>query len=330
MLTTGLAIRLAPGVAPLFIGAALGGAAIAVGNVSLPVIVRQNFPDRTGLMTGVYMTSMVTVAAISAAVAVPTAEALGDEWRPGLAIWALPAVLALAVWLTQIRNNDKGSEAGVNTAPQPAAIRPLLRDPVAWQVTLFFGLQSCAFYVTLSWLPTIYEDEGIGSAEAGALLGVVLAVGIPLALTIPSYATRLANQRALAATCTGMIVAGFAGLIAAPGDLALLWAVFLGIGLGIAFPLAQIMVQLRSSHVESTAGLSAMSQSIGYVIAAAGPLAVGIIHDVSGSWNPALVLMLVLGVAQLAAGLGAARDRVVAATNTSRPVFSPAETAEET
>lgn len=326
MLIAGLSIRLAPGLAPLFIGAALGGAAIAVGNVSLPVLVRQNFPERTGLMTGVYMTSLVSVAAVSAALAVPLAEALGG-WRAGLAIWGVPAVLALGIWLTQIRRATQDEDSAL-AAPQPGSIRPLLRDRVAWQVTLFFGLQSCAFYVVLSWLPTIFKDEGIGSTEAGALLGVVFAAGIPLALLIPSYAAGLSHQRGLVSTCTLLIAAGFAGLIALPGDLALVWALLLGIGLGIAFPLAQIMVQLRSHDVESTAGLSAMAQSVGYVIAASGPLTVGIIHDVTGSWNPALVLMLLLGGAQLVAGLGAGRDRLVSASNPVRPVSSRPETAE--
>jgi CP family cyanate transporter-like MFS transporter len=306
ILITGLLMRLLPGVAPLYVSAALAGTAIAVGNVSLPVLVRQKFPERTGLMTGVFMTSLVGMAALASGVVVPLSH-LFDSWRGALAVWAVPALIALVVWLVV----NRGRESEPSGRPQHARVRPLLRDPLAWQVTAFFGLQSMGFFITLSWLPTIFESHGIGSTEAGILLGVCMVVGLPLALTVPSYAARLSHQRWLVVACTSCIALGFTGLLVAPVGGAWVWAALIGAGQNAAFPIAQIMIQLRSPSVHMTAGLSTMAQSIGYLIAATGPLGMGALHDATGSWTPAVVVLLALLVPQTLVGLGAARDRHV-------------------
>jgi MFS transporter, CP family, cyanate transporter len=309
VLLTGTLVRLIPGLGFLFFGTALAGAAIAVGNVLLPVLVRGNFPDRVGPLTSLYTTGLVGFAALAAGVTVPVADAFGGGWRPGLAIWAIPAVVALAVWAPQLgRRRPVRSEPG---APVTLA-RSLLRDPVAWSVTLFFALQSAGFYATLAWLPSVFHSHGLSTPYAGFLLSLSLIVGLIPALTVPSLAARSHDQRVFVLVFVACIAAGWLGVIFAPTSAPFVWVVLLGIGQNASFPLALTMIVLRGGSVTSTAALSTMVQTVGYLMAAAGPLAIGAVHDVSDSWTPALIVLLALLVPQLIMGLEAARNRTVA------------------
>ena len=306
VLLFGLLVRLVPGLGFLFIGTALAGAAIAVGNVLLPVLVRGNFPDRVGLLTGVYTTTLVGFAALSAGISVPVANALGGGWRPGLAIWAIPAAIALALWAPQFRRPRRAGDRGGD--PVPGA-RALLRDPVAWSVTSFFALQSAGFYATLAWLPSVFHSHGLSTTKSGLLLSLSLVVGLIPALTLPSLATRAHHQRTFMLAVVAFIAVGWLGVLLAPTTLPYLWVVILGLGQNAAFPLALTLIVLRGgSH---TPGLSTLAQSVGYLVAALGPLVIGVVHDATGSWTPPLILLLALLVPQLAVGLAAARNRVV-------------------
>jgi MFS transporter, CP family, cyanate transporter len=310
VLLLGLLVRLVPGLGFLFLGTALAGAAIAVGNVLLPVLVRGNFPERVGLLTGMYTTALVGFAALAAGVTVPVADAFGGGWRPGLAIWALPAALALLLWAPQLsrrRPSTPGSHGHV------AGFRSLLRDPVAWAVTLFFALQSAGFYATLAWLPSVFHSHGQSSSAAGFLLSLSLLVGLIPALTVPSMASRARDQRPFMLVFAALVAAGWLGILLAPTAAPYLWVVLLGLGQNALFPLALILIVLRGGTVAATAGLSTLVQTVGYLLAAAGPLAIGAVHDISGSWTPAVIVLLAMLVPQLIVGLEAARNRTVAA-----------------
>jgi CP family cyanate transporter-like MFS transporter len=313
VLLIGTLVRLVPGLGFLFLGTALAGAAIAVGNVLLPVLVRVNFPDRVGLLTSMYTTALVGFAALAAGVTVPVADAFGGGWRPGLAIWAVPVVIALVVWAPQLRRRRRRP-----TRPDPGSAvtgaRSLLRDPVAWSVTLFFAVQSAGFYATLAWLPSVFHSHGESTSYSGFLLSLSLLVGLIPALTVPSLATRVGDQRVLVVVVVACIAAGWLGVILAPTSLPYLWVVLLGLGQNASFPLALTLIVLRGGSVTSTAALSTMVQTVGYLIAAAGPLAIGALHDISGSWTPPLIVLLVLLVPQAVMGLEAARNRTVSPT----------------
>ena len=166
VLLFGLLVRLIPGLGFLFFGTAVAGAAIAVGNVLLPILVRGNFPDRVGLLTGMYTTALIGFAALAAGISVPVADAFGGGWRPGLAIWAIPAAIALAVWAPQLRRRKS---AGGPAGERVAGARALLRDRVAWSVTLFFAVQSAGFYATLAWLPSVFHSHGISPSQPAAM-----------------------------------------------------------------------------------------------------------------------------------------------------------------
>jgi len=312
-LMAGMLLRLVPGDVFLFLGTALAGAAIATGNVLMPVIVRRDFPDRTGTAMALSTTSLIGFAALAAGVTVPIANGLGGGWRPGLGVWAIPAVVAVLAWLPALVRRDVGAGADARLAAHAPTVRPLLRQPLAWQVTLFFALQAGGFYSTLAWLPDIFRSHGAGDSQAGFLLSLSILVGLLTASTVPGLATRLRDQRWLVVVCCAVWAAGLAGILVAPMSAPYLWVVLLGLGQNATFPLALMLIVLRGGSVATTEGLSTLSQSVGYVIAAIFPLAVGALHGGTGSWTPALVLLLALLAPQLVFGLAAGRDRQLAA-----------------
>ncbi|MGZ4177332.1 MAG: CynX/NimT family MFS transporter [Solirubrobacteraceae bacterium] len=306
-LLAGMLLRLVPGAAFLFAGTALAGAAIATANVLVPVIVRRDFPDRTGTAMALYTTSLIGFAALAAGVTVPLADWLGGGWRPGLGVWAVPVAIAAVAWVPALVRREARTDTPI--APRSAVVRPLLRRPLAWWVTLFFALQSGSFYATLAWLPDIFRSHGASESTAGLLLSLSIVVGLLTAITLPGIAARQRDQRWLVVACSVLMAIGLAGILAAPMSAPYLWAVLLGLGQNAAFPLALMLIVMRGGSVATTEGLSTLSQSVGYVLAALAPLAVGALHGLTGSWTLPLVLLLALVPPQLLVGLAAGRDR---------------------
>lgn len=303
LLTVGLGVRVLGGPGLLVAGTVAAGIAIAVANVLLPAVVKQDFPGRVGAMTGVYTATLTGAAALGALLAVPLAEWTGLGWRGSLGAWTAVAAAAVLLWAPQLVRGDGPHSAPAT--PQPA--RRLLRNGRAWAVTAFMGLQSFAFYSFLTWLPSLLVDTGYSPAAAGALLSLGTVVGIPTALVVPARAARLPDQRGIALATSALIASGFLGLLLAPGTATVVWVVLLGLGLGAAFPLALLLVVLRSSTPAATGQLSAMAQGVGYLFAATGPFLVGAVHEVAGTWGPALLLLLAAVALQAVAGWVAGR-----------------------
>lgn len=307
-IAAGLALRVGPDAASLYAGTALAAAAIAVGNVLVPVLVKRDFPDRTGVMMGVYATALTAAAAVAAGTTVPLGGLLGGGWRPALGSWALLAVLAFLLWLPQLG-------AATRTAAVAAgALRALLHDRLAWQVTVFFGLQSLSFYAVLSWLPSILTSAGYSATAAGLLLSVSAIIQAPVSLVVPTLATRWPDQGPLAAGAALISALGLLGLLLAPRPLGPLWAVLLGLGQGASFPLALTLIVLRTRTSTDAARLSAMAQTGGYLIAALGPLLAGALHALTGGWSWSLAALLVLLGPQALAGVRVGRGGYVAGT----------------
>jgi MFS transporter, CP family, cyanate transporter len=305
VLAAGILLRWAGAVAALFLGTAILGAAIALGNVLLPGLVKREFPEHAGLMTSVYSTSLGISAALAAGVSVPLAQLDGIGWRGALAVWALPALLAGVAWLPQLGRSDRPADLSARSSP---GIKDLWRSPLAWQVTLFMGLQSLAYYVTLTWLPEILQDGGMGAARAGWMLGLSQAVSIVAMFSAPVIAERRPSQRGVVAVAVGVSGAGALGLLVAGSTAATLWVVLLGLGQGASFSLALTFFALRSPDPGHAAALSGMAQSVGYLLAAGGPFLFGVLRDATGSWKVPLALLLATTVCLLIAGMGAARD----------------------
>ena len=305
-LVAGTLVRGESSAAALFAGTLLAGAAIAVANVVVPSIVKGRFAERAGRLMGIYVAALGAGAAIAAGLTVPVEEALEAGWEAGLAVWAIPAALAAVILGVAVARG--GSRVTGRGGPGDA--RALLGDGLAWQVTLFFGLQSILFYIALTWLPSILREDGYGAREAGALLALFALGGIPASLVVPIVATRMRDQRAIAVGVAALEAAAVAGLLAAPAAAAV-WVTLFALGQGAAFSLALTLIVLRAPDSRRAAELSGMAQAIGYTLAAAGPLGVGALHDWSGGWDAPLAALLLMTVPLLAAGLLAGRAATV-------------------
>ncbi|OJF12740.1 transporter [Couchioplanes caeruleus subsp. caeruleus] len=308
-LALGLAVRPWAGGTPLFLAlTALAFAGIALANVLLPVVVKQWFPDRVGAMTGLYSVALNLGASAAAAVTVPLTGAFGGDWRLGLGVWAVAAALALPLWVRLARVRT-GAHPRQGTAARPAGPAPRLwREPVAWALAVFFGLQSTNAYVIMGWLPQVFRDAGLSASTAGLLFAVIALLGVPLSFGLSAVAGRLPRQSGIAVGLGLFGLAGFAGLCVAPAAAPWVWSILLGIS-NCAFPLALTMIALRGRDAAVVARLSAFAQSTGYLLSIPGPVVVGALYQHSGSWRVPLALMAALMVPQMVAGYLAGRDR---------------------
>ena len=305
VLATGILLRSAGAVPALFLGTVILGAAIAAGNVLLPSLIKQEFPERTGFMTSVYSTAMGISAAIAAGASFPIAEQTGIGWRGALALWALPAFVAAVVWFPQMWSGRDASASAQNSR----SVGGLWRSALAWQVTLFMGLQSFAYYVVLTWLPEILREEGgTSAAQAGWLLALAQAVGIASMFLAPILAGRRPSQHGVVVVAVTLAGAGALGLLIAADTATVLWVVLLGLGQGACFSLALTFFALRAPDSEHAAALSGMAQSFGYLLAAGGPFLFGVLRDATHAWTVPLELLVAVEVCLLITGLGAARE----------------------
>jgi CP family cyanate transporter-like MFS transporter len=325
LLAAGLALR---GALPgwlLYPGTVLGMAAIALMNVLLPSLVKRRQPSRAGLLIGCYLLCLAVGSVLGSLLAVPlyrdTRQAgwLGGPVRVTLWLWAVPAVIAFAVWLPQWR---------YRTRPGPDAARladriPVARHALTWQVTAFMGLQSLTYYAALSWLPTLFQDRGMSASQAGDLSALMNLGNAVTALLIPVIAHRMAGQRRLVVPTVIATAAGIAGALYAPLGGAWAWVLLLGLSQGASLGLAILFTVVRAPDQVTAASLSALAQGGGYLLATTGPLAVGLLHEATGGWGVPVALLLVLCAAELAAGWLAGRDAVLPRLSPAAP--GPAE-----
>ncbi|CRM50137.1 CynX/NimT family MFS transporter [Pseudomonas sp. 35 E 8] len=299
-LAGGITLRSAFGEVGLFAGSLIAGASIGIIGVLLPGIVKRDFAKQAGTMTGVYTMALCLGAALAAGATVPLSHYFGDSWSVGLGFWIVPALVAALFWLPQV-----GQKHGAHQVAY--RVKGLLRDPLAWQVTLYMGLQSSLAYIVFGWVPSILIDRGLSATDAGLALSGSIIVQLLSALTAPWLATRGKDQRLAIVVVMLLTLAGLFGCLYAPLEGLWGWAVLLGLGQGGTFSLALTLIVLRSRDSHVAANLSGMAQGIGYTLASMGPLAVGLVHDWTGVWAAVGWIFAVIGVGAIVAGLGAGR-----------------------
>ncbi|MFP5346825.1 MAG: MFS transporter [Actinomycetes bacterium] len=309
LLAGGLAVRVLSGASVLLLGTVLACAGIAIVNVLLPVVVKARFAGHVGAVTGLYTSSLALGSALAAGVSAPLAAVAG--WRTALGLWAGAAAAAAVVWAVAFRRPDDDADRDDAVARSESAapgvdFRSLLRHPVTWALTTYFGTQSLLAYVQMGWLPAIFRDAGFDAGTAGVLLAVSIVVGVPVSFFVPRLAASRPGQRGWAAGLSVVTGLGLVGLLVAPVAGAWGWAVLLGIGTG-CFPLSLTLFSLRTSTPAYTGALSAFGQGLGYLFATLGPFGVGLIHARVDSWTLPILLLLVVVVVQTAAGLVAGR-----------------------
>lgn len=295
-------------------------AGMAAGNVLLPVAVKRWFPNHVGRATGLYSTALAVGTALAAGGSVPVARAFGT-WRAGLGMWAIPPLLAIPVWMWVRRHAHTPPPAAAATTPAatpasatatPSTVTPqpppapVHRQRKAWALAGYFGLQSLGAYAVMGWVPTIFQDAGVDASTAGLLLALITMLGAPISIVLPEIAARRDDQRVYVAIIATMAVSGYLGLLFAPAAVPVLWATLIGLGMG-AFPLALVLIGLRARGADGTARLSSLSQGVGYLVAASGPVSIGLLHDVTGAWTVPLIVLIGLQVPQVVFGLSAAK-----------------------
>ncbi|CAM5629191.1 MFS transporter [Streptomyces spiroverticillatus] len=312
LLGIGILVRVVPSTVALYGGGVLIGVAIALLNVLMPGLIKRDFPDRAASMTSVYTGSMIAGATVVAAASVPLEKAFGGSWEASLAFWSLLAAVAAVAWLPQVLIARGRTGHEVRVAPQAgAAPKSVWRSALAWQVTLFMGLQSLWSYVLIAWMPTIFTDHGMSRSTAGVVFAFNNLIQVAGAFGVPLLAGRMRSQRPLVVLVSSLVAGGYVGLMVAPVSGAWLWSAILGVGQGGAVGLALTMIVLRAGDAATAARLSGMAQTIGYLMAAVGPLAAGAVYQVTGSWTVPIALMLGVCATALVVGLFAARDRKI-------------------
>lgn len=303
----------APDAGLLLLGTAVLFAGVGVGNVVAPPLIKRSFPDRTGLMTGLYSSILAVAAFVPPLVAVPIADAAG--WRFSLGLWAVFAVVAIIPWVSMLQRQRvaAGATAAETGVPEPApqVLGRLFRLPMAWALAATFGLSSTSVYASFAWLPVILVDiAGVSHAQAGLLLSLFGAIGIPVSILVPIVITRWRKVGILYAGALVTGLAAVAGLLLAPTSATVLWVVLLAIPQGL-FPVALVLIQLRSRTHEGAVALSGFVQSVGYTLAATFPLSFALINDATGDWTGPLMMLGALMLIAIPAGIVASRPRTI-------------------
>jgi Cyanate permease len=306
LLIIGILIRSAGAIELLFTGTLLVGLGIAVGNVLIPGIIKMNFPFKIGLMTGLYAIVMNVFGALGSGLSIPIATSGSFGWRGSLVIWSGLALITLLIWLPQLMKKHD-----VKKKINNQKIGGMLRSPLAWKITVFMGAQSLIFYTLITWLPTILTANGYDIHLAGWGVFIFQFASIPFTFIIPVIADRMKNQVMLAFVSSGLILAGIIGLLAGLSELSILWVVFLGIGNGSAFSLSMMFFTLRTKDGYEAAELSGMAQSLGYLLAAVGPVLVGGLQDITGSWTLPLAMMALFAIVMLIMGVASGKNKQV-------------------
>ncbi|MHA0856559.1 CynX/NimT family MFS transporter [Paenibacillus sp. CMAA1364] len=309
ILLVGICIRSISMTVFLFSGTLLVGAGIAIGNVLLPVIVKEKFPQRFGLMTSVYSTSMGLFASLASGISIPLAMDLNMGWQGALIVWGIPVVIGILVWVLILRINPSNNKEVKSVSISATRI---WHSPLAWKIALFMGFQSSLFYITMSWLPEIIYNNGISRGTAGWLLSLTQIVGLPASFFVPIIAARLRSQVWIACALGMCSIAGYGGLWLSSSYTTMIVSIILiGIALGGNFPLALSYIGIRTRNGQQAAELSGMAQSTGYVIAAVGPILIGYLYDIAHVWTVPLITLMIISILVMIFGMLSGRDEQV-------------------
>lgn len=294
-LTIGLILRAFTGVVGLFLFTFLIGISIAVMNYEIPAWVKAKTPGDAGIVTGIYVTIMGTMAALAVAISVPLAESNSLSWRFAMLPWMIIAAMSALYWFYLLRSSH---------APRSEKLKPFwksaaIKSPIAWALVFFFGLESMTFYATSTWLPTILTTKEFTLSSAAIAISISGLIGSLVGLSVPHFISKVHDQRALLVGISAMTGVAFFMMTLQEGSVLILWLIISNIGISIAFPMSLVLCSSKSDSPEGTRNLSTMMQSLGYIVSATGPVLMGATFDLTGSWDYALYLIVAVTVGQL-------------------------------
>ncbi len=305
LICIGIALRAITGVSWLYVGTVLIGVGIAFGNVLTPGIIKMNFPLRIGIMTGYYTVVMNIFGSASSYVTAPLVKHF--NYNIAISLIGIVTFIGIIIWSFQLNKHET-----VNSSQTTTNIN-VWKSPLSWQITLLMGGQSMIFYSLINWLPEFLLSHGTPINEAGIYLSILQLAIIPLTFVTPIFAEKMKNQ-VLITFVTGLLfVLGILTLMLQP-NWAFLGIILIGIASGLAFGLVNTFFGLRTENGLTAAKLSGMSQSVGYLFAAIGPLLFGILHDATNSWNTSFGILLVTSIIIMIIGSRAGRNITIEQT----------------
>lgn len=309
MLIIGVGIRSISVTFFLFTGTLLIGLGIAVCNVLLPGVIKENFPHKVAIMTSLYTTGMAAFATTASGVSIPFAKGLGLGWQLSLLFWIIPAVIGGGIWLIIA---IKAKRPDHDTYLDKRESTGIWKSTLAWQIALFMGFQSLIFYVTISWLAEMLIDFGISQTAAGFFLSYFQLLGIPVSFMMPLFATRLKSQSTLVFFVNSLYIIGILLLIWNQSVVSIIISVgLIGIASSSNFALALTFLSIKAKDGKDAASLSGMAQSIGYILAAIGPILIGSIYDFTHGWTIPLICLIIIAVVIMFLGTKAGRNQYV-------------------
>lgn len=318
VLIIGISLRSISMIVFLFFGTFLIGFGIAICNVLLPSVIKDKFPHKVAIMTSLYTASMTFFATVASGASIPLANGVDLGWQFSLLVWVVPAVIGLVLWFIIVTKNrsihkDTSIYDKQNTTTNGHSI---WKEPLAWQVAIFMGLQSFIFYVMVSWLPEILQFYGMGKTGAGFMLSYFQLIGIPVSFMIPMVATKMKNQRTLVLTVNSLFIIGLISLLISQSLTVMMIATtLLGIASSSNFALALTFLSIRAKHAKDAAELSGMAQSVGYCVAAFGPILLGLLFDVTQDWKYPLYVLVAVMIVIIYFGQYAGKNRYVFDSN---------------
>lgn len=313
LLAVGLFVRSLANLSGLFIGAALVGIAITVGNVLMPAFIKRKFPHRIGVITGVYSVAMNLTAALAAGFSISIGRWTNMGWQGAIGIWLILALFTIVVWFPQVKNFRANKKDASSAAERNSKLNPY-RSKLAWVVTLFMGIQSLLFYCLTAWLPKIVQDWGVPVETSGWVLSYVQFAQLPMTFLGAVIAAKMRDQRLLGGAVGVLFSAGILGILIFKTQYIVLWCILIGVGSGLAFSLAMLFFVLRTKDAFQAAKLSGMAQSMGYLVAATGPPIIGALFDYTHTWTAAFVFLLAMALGLLFLGWAAGKNRLIASS----------------
>ncbi|AWG26380.1 CynX/NimT family MFS transporter [Flavobacterium kingsejongi] len=308
LLSLGLYTRISGTTTSLFIGSAIVGCAICIGNVLIPAFIKKDFPNATGVMMGIYAVSMNLTAALASGFSISIGKTTTYGWKGSLGIWMAVAIVALVLWSPLVFQKK---EIKMGTAEPKPMSKSILQSKLAWQISLFMGLQSLMYYCLVAWLPIVLQEWGMPNEDSGWILSYIQMAMLPVTFAGPIIANKMANQKVLVLLVSAAMALSILLLIVFKTDYIYLAAILFGMASGLAFSLSMMFFVLRTKQNETVAKISGMAQSIGYFLAAFGPPIFGKLYELNHNWNYSFYFMFGLLFLMLYVGIQAARNKYI-------------------
>jgi len=306
----GLWVRTSTNAIWLFAGTALIGSGIAFGNVLVPPFIKQRFPKKIGLVTGIYSVAMNITASLASGLSIAIGHWTGQGWKGSIGVWLVFSLITIICWIPQLIRSKERALHGTSAA-RPQKSTSMLGSGLAWYITIFMGLQSLLFYCSVAWLPVVLQDWGMASEVSGWTLSFIQFSQLPIVFIGPIIAGRVKNHTSLIWFIGGTLALSLLLIIGWRTQFIIPAVILFGLGTGLAFSLVMMWFVLRTATTRDAARISGMAQSFGYALAAVGPPLFGALHDWAGNWETPFFLLVAATIVLYITGMKVAKPKVI-------------------